>query len=359
MLDHDGLVDGVGAFADCTHAIQGGDAQSGGEVAVGCATGSCFVQLKTEFGGKRVGLAVELDGAAGALHGRAVDGAGDGERAAVVLGFKRGELLLDAGAVGFAGDADIDFGPGFGGDDVGFAAAAGEADTDGEAALEVGPIAHSFDHTGKFADGAGAFGEVDAGVGGDSFDVNAPIAGAFAGGFVGEFLGWFEDVDGRALRGEALGDGARDGTADFFIGVEKQNELAVEQGGFGEELDGGEGHGDAGLHVERTGAPKAAVGDAEGHGFEGAEGPDRIQMTEEEDWLGGVGLGAGAEPGFEDDAEGFLPMQFDSAAQGFGVSGGEGHAGVDGGFVVGGGLNFDQAAEQVDEVRLAAAGSSQ
>ena len=75
---------GVGAFADCAHAVERRNAEGGGEVAVGGAAGGGFVEMEAELGGERAGLMVELDGAAGALHGRAVDAAGDGERAALV-----------------------------------------------------------------------------------------------------------------------------------------------------------------------------------------------------------------------------------------------------------------------------------
>jgi hypothetical protein len=142
-----------------------------------------------------------------------------------------------------------------------------------------------FDNASHFADGAGSFFKVDAGVGGDAGDVDAPVAGAFAGGFVGQALGWFEDVDGGTFGGQRLGDGAGDGAAYFLVAVEEQDDFVLEKAGFGEHFDGGEGHGDAGFHVEGAGTPEAAFGDAAGHGFEGAEGPDGVEMTEEEDGL--------------------------------------------------------------------------
>ena len=157
--------------------------------------------------GQRLGLAEEADGAAAALHGRTVDAAGDGERAARVVRFESGEFALDARAVGGAGDADVHFGPGMGGNDVGFCAAAGDADADGEAALEIGPAADFLDDAGEFADGVCAFFKVDAGVSGDARDVNAPIADALARRFVGEALRGLEDVDGGTLFGDGFDDG--------------------------------------------------------------------------------------------------------------------------------------------------------
>ena len=73
---------GVCSFANCTHAVECGNAEGRGEVTIGCATYGCFREWIIEFGGKGKGAAIELNGAAGALHGRTVDAAGDGDRAA-------------------------------------------------------------------------------------------------------------------------------------------------------------------------------------------------------------------------------------------------------------------------------------
>ncbi len=45
MLDHDGLMGGVGAFADRPHAVQGGNAEVGGKVAVGASPGAVVKPL--------------------------------------------------------------------------------------------------------------------------------------------------------------------------------------------------------------------------------------------------------------------------------------------------------------------------
>src|SRR5271168_2334955 len=138
MIDEHRLVGCVGAFADCSHAIERCDAQGRGEVAIRGAAGACFGELPVDFSGVSLGAAKELHGAAGALHWRAIDTAFEGERAS---GFgswlERGEALLNAWAVGAAGDTDINFGPGFGGNNVGFAAAANDSDIDRGAAFQV------------------------------------------------------------------------------------------------------------------------------------------------------------------------------------------------------------------------------
>ena len=126
------------------------------------------------------------------------------EGAARVRGPERGKFALDARPVGEARNAHVNIGPGIGGNHVALRAAAGHAHAYREAALEVGPAADGFDDARQFAKGVGAFFEVDAGVGGDAFDLDAPVAGAFARGFVGEALRGLEDVDGGALARPAL-----------------------------------------------------------------------------------------------------------------------------------------------------------
>ncbi len=348
---------GVGAFADCAHAVEGGYAEGAGKVAVAGAAGGCFAQggrgrcgigeeIGTEFVGQGLGATKELDGAAGSLHGRAVDAAFDGEGAAGAgCGLEGGEALFHAGAVGAASYAEVDFGPGFGGDDVGFGAAADDAGVEGDAFAQVSPGADFLDLAGELEDGGAAAGEVDAGVGGEAVDGDAPVAGAFAGGFIGEALGGLEDIDGAAFLGQLFGDGAGDWAADFFFAVEEEDYLVIELAGFGEHFDSGESHGDAGFHVECAGAVKTGLalgvgGEAAGHGFQGAEGPDCVEMAEQEDAVGG-GFGAGAEAEFEDVAPGALTVAFYASSEGFCVGCGEVHAGVYGGFIVRGGFGED------------------
>ena len=127
----------------------------------------------------------------------------------------------------------------------------------------------------------------------------------------------------------------------------------VEEAGFSEHLDGGEGHGDADLHVERAGAPQARLsgaigGDAEGHGAEGAEGPDGIDVAEDE---GGfcAGFAAGAEAGLDDVAVAALAMDADAAAEGARVLDGNKAAGIDSGLRVRGGFGQNELAGESDE----------
>ena len=187
----------------------------------------------------------------------------------------------------------------------------------------------------------------------DAFHVNLPIAGALARGFVGQPLRRFEHVDRGALPGELFDDGPRSGTANLFVAVEQDDDLAAQQVSFGEQLDCGCGHGDAALHVEASGTPQAAFAQAAGHGFERAERPHGVEMAEEEDGLRtNPRRTPRAEAGFENVAVARLTMELDAAAELLEVRGGEGDAGVNGGLCVGGRLGSHEPAGEVEERAL-------
>jgi len=90
-----------------------------------------------------------------------------------------------------------------------------------------------------------------------------------------------------------------------------------------------------------------AGGGPEGHFGEGAEGPDGVEMTEEEDT--GADGAPGAEFELKDVAEVSLFVAFDGSAEAGGPSDNEVGGAVDGGFVVGGGFDFYQLAEAGEE----------
>jgi hypothetical protein len=79
-------------------------------------------------------------------------------------------------------------------------------------------------------------------------------------------------------------------------------------------------------------------------------------MAKEQDTVGRL---SGSEPEFEDVAELALPVALNAGRQGFGVGGGQVHAGVYGGFVVGRRLGEYQLSRQVEQLGLLAAGASQ
>jgi hypothetical protein len=67
----------------------------------------------------------------------------------------------------------------------------------------------------------------------------------------------------------------------------------------------------------------------------------------------------GAEAGFEHVAEGALAVELDAAAERFGVGGGLGDAGIDGGFVVGGRLDANEILDEIEQGGLLATGSGE
>ena len=57
MFDKNRLVARVRALADGAHAIERGNAESRGEVAVGAAAGGGFIESEARVAGQRLGLA--------------------------------------------------------------------------------------------------------------------------------------------------------------------------------------------------------------------------------------------------------------------------------------------------------------
>ena len=139
-MDEDGFVGGVGAFADRAEAVEGGNAECGGEVAVRGAAGGGLVEPEAEFGGETAGLLVERDGPGLALHRGTVDAAGNLQLAVRIGTAQAAEEPVDAGGIAGASDAHIDIGEGVLGDDVGARASRDDAGIDGEAATQIGSL---------------------------------------------------------------------------------------------------------------------------------------------------------------------------------------------------------------------------
>jgi hypothetical protein len=67
---------GVRAFAYAAHAIERGNAHAGGEVAVGAAAYSGFLDFPFDVAGDLLSFFAQRRDSGGALHGEAVDVAG-------------------------------------------------------------------------------------------------------------------------------------------------------------------------------------------------------------------------------------------------------------------------------------------
>ena len=99
-------------------------------------------------------------------------------------------------------------------------------------------------------------------------------------------------------------------------------------------FQGGEGHEDSGLHVEYAGAVETAFALLVGHVGQGAEGPDGVEVAEQEDGFAGVvsRKNVRKEVELEDVSVGGLGVAGDDGIQWRG-EGGEGVCGgVDGGW---------------------------
>ncbi len=337
MSGYDVFVGGVGSGTDGSHAVQGGYAERGGEIAVGAAAGGSLVERESHQGGHGLGLMEEADGARLALHGRTVDAAGDGELASFVRSGEAAEHAIHAGRVCDPGYADVDVGRAFGSNDVGTGATGDDAGVDGDAAGEVGEAGDALDEAGHLEDGGVAVLEVDAGVCGYSLNVEVEVADAFAGGFVGQALSGLEDEDGGGLLGKPFGGGAGDDAADLLVRVEEEGYGE----GYTELLEGRYGfecHDDPRLHVEDAGAIELTLSFAPGHFGEGADGPDGVQVAEKKD--GVVAAAGGAKVELEDVAKGLLAVALDGCAELGRPLGDEGAGAVDGGFIFAGGFGL-------------------
>ena len=171
VLDEHRFVPRMRAFAHRAHAVERGNAERRGEVAVGRAAGGGFVERKAQLAASACALRKSRTvPRLRSMGGRLMP--------PVTVSVQRGSAGLSAanlrsmrGPSARRGNAHVDLGPGLGGNHVALRAAAGHAHAHREPALEVGPAAHGFDHARQLADGARAFFEVDAGMRGDAFDL--------------------------------------------------------------------------------------------------------------------------------------------------------------------------------------------
>src|SRR5439155_16512145 len=174
------FVGGVGAIANGAQAVDGRDAEGGGEVAVAAAAGAGLAQVVADLRGEAFGQLEALHDLWRALHGRPVQFAAH-EQAGVGRG--RGERLhglLDTRPLGLGHDAHVHFGARFGGDDVAARAALHDADVHAGAALEV-VEGVNLEHLVRQLDvGAAPTFGVGAGVRGAPFDRDGELADAFA-----------------------------------------------------------------------------------------------------------------------------------------------------------------------------------
>jgi hypothetical protein len=146
----------VGAIADGAEAIECGDAQCGGEIAVGATPDGAFTKRKTHLRGERFG-ASEKSCAHSAFEWGAIEAAGDFQASAPVDRAESVQAALQDAHVGNAHRAQIKNGSGVFGDDVGARAAFDDAGIDGYTPAKIVPFFEARELRRNFVDGVNSF----------------------------------------------------------------------------------------------------------------------------------------------------------------------------------------------------------
>ena len=219
------LVAGVGAVAYGAEAVQGGNAERGGEVSVGAAAGGGFTEGEMHFGGEGFGGVIEC-GAHAAFERRAGEAAEDLETRAALDGLESVEAAFELTHVGGADGAKIDYRAGAFGDDIGTGAAFDDVDVDGGTAARIGEFYYARDLAGEFVDGVDAFFRREAGVGGAAMHDDFGFADGFARSFeqAARAVGGLENEDGITAAGFGFDEFAGGVAADFLVGGPQKDE---------------------------------------------------------------------------------------------------------------------------------------
>jgi hypothetical protein len=284
-VDEDVFVGGVGAVAYGAEAVEGGDAEGGGEVAVGAAAGCGFAKREAEFAGDGFG-AGEKGGAVFVLERGAIEPAVNFEFCAAMDGLQGVQALFEGAHVGVAPGAEIERGCSAVGDDVGAGAAGDDVGVDGDAAAEVVPLFQASDLRGEFVNGVDAFFGSKAGVGSAAVDDEFRFADTLAGSLeqAAGAQRRLQHEDGVAATGLFFNQFARGFAADFFVGGPQKNQALLYRGlQFANGFEREERLNDAGFHVERAGAVDFSAGNAKRHFSERAGGIDRVIVAEDEE----------------------------------------------------------------------------
>src|SRR5208283_5695156 len=141
------FVGGVGAFADGAEAVEGGNAEGGGEIAIGCAASRSFAESKAHLFGERFGASVEF-GAVLAFERRAIEAAAQFQLGAASNGFQSAESLFQGVHIGVTPGAKIEINFSAVGNDVGARAAIDEVGIDGNAVTGIVPFFNASDLRG-------------------------------------------------------------------------------------------------------------------------------------------------------------------------------------------------------------------
>jgi hypothetical protein len=274
----------MSAVADGTETVESGDAEGGGEIAIGASAGGAFAQSETHLRGERSGFGEER-GTALAFERSAIETAANFEFCAGKAWTKRVEFTFEAAHVRDAERAEIEDGAGTFGDDVRTRSAFDNVGVDGHAASEIVPLLDARQLARKFVDGVDAFLWGEACVRGAAMNDEFGFAYAFASGLDEAFWaeGRFEDEDGIAATSFRFDEFSRSVAADLLVGgPEKKQAVAKRRFRLLQSFESEEGLDDAGFHIKDAGAIGFSGGDAEGHFAERAGGIDRVVVAQNE-----------------------------------------------------------------------------
>jgi len=344
----------VSAVTDSAEAVQSGDAERGGEIAVGTAADGAFVELQVHLRGEGFCAAEERE-AELPLERRAIEAAADFELGAGKNGAEGAKARFEEAHVGDPQGAKVEAGAGAVGDDVHAGAAFNDVGVERDAAAGIVPGTQAGDLQGEFVDSIDAFfgsqPRVRSAAANDHFD----FADAFAGGFqqaVGTESG-LEDKDGIAAPGVGLNQLARGIAADLLVGGPQEDDsLARQKAGALESFQSEESLDDSGFHVEDAGAESFAACDAERHGAESAGRVNGIVVAEDQELAGGMRFSG---PGIDEDVRALEFLRNDGkgdieAAPGCGDNS---RAALGGGFFGAGRFGDGEAAEHGEHFREA------
>jgi hypothetical protein len=289
-VGEDVFVGGVGAVTNRAKAVERGDAEGGGEIAVGAAAYGAFAESEAHLGGE--GFCAGEEGGADFVFERgAAETAVNFEACAGENGAQGAQALLDAAHVCGTKRTEIEYRLGALGDYVGARAAFDFADIYGDAAAKIVPLLHALDLESEFVDGVHAFLGSESGVGGAAVNDDFGFADAFAGGLdeAAGTEGGFENEDGVAAAGFGFEEFSRGIAADFFVGgPEKDEALTKRDLRFLERFQREQRLDDTRFHIKNAWTVGFVCGDAEGHFGERAGGVDGVVVAEDEKLCGGA-----------------------------------------------------------------------
>src|SRR6202030_3607968 len=168
----------VRTLSNASHAVECGNAHSGGKVSIGAAAHCSFFEFPANLAGDRLRFPVERDHAGIPLHRHAVHSTLDAECAVFVEGLQGTEFASESGGLPCILDAYVNFYGGLGRDHVGSSSASNPPRVYRQTAPEVIHFRDGGNLPRKLADGAVTFAGIEPRVRGTAFHIENVFAAA-------------------------------------------------------------------------------------------------------------------------------------------------------------------------------------